>query len=79
MNYWDNAAPFAADVKDPGRSFPRAMALAMVVVVLSSALPLLVAVGATSFPFSEFDDGFFSTVAESVVGKWLGVWIVFSR
>lgn len=54
------------------------MALAMVVVVLSSVLPLLVAVGATTFPFSEFDDGFFTTVAESVVGKWLGAWVVFS-
>ena len=79
INYLDNAAPFAADVRDPGKAFPRAMFLALVVVVLSTALPLLVAVGATTFPFSDFTDGFFATVAESVVAKWLGAWVVFSR
>lgn len=66
-------------MRNPGKAFPRAMLLALVVVVLSTALPLLVAVGATQFPFSAFDDGFFTTVAESVVGKWLGAWIVFTR
>ncbi len=79
INYFDNAAPFAADVRDPGKSFPRATFLALVVVVLSSLLPLLVAAGATTFPFSDFDDGFFATIAESICGKWLGAWIVFSR
>jgi len=75
LNYWDSVSTFAGDVKDPGRAFPRALAVAVVLVVLSTLLPLAVAVAGTTFPYTEYTDGFFGEIGAALVGKWLGVMI----
>lgn len=54
------------------------MLIAIFLVVLFTLLPLMVAVGATNFPFTDFDDGFFARIGEAVVGKFLGIYIVFA-
>lgn len=54
------------------------MLYAIVLVVITTALPLVIAVVGTSFAYSEYKDGFFSVVGEALVGKWLGVYIVFA-
>jgi amino acid transporter len=61
-NYYDNVASFAGEVQDPGRTYPRAMAIAVATVTLTTALPLMVGIGATAFPDCMWTDGFFATV-----------------
>ncbi|KAM3575234.1 hypothetical protein VYU27_002820 [Nannochloropsis oceanica] len=75
LNYWDSVSTFAGDVKDPGHAFPRALAVALFVVVLSTLLPLAVAVAGTTFSYSDYTDGFFGKIGTALVGKWLGVMV----
>eukprot|EP00755_Sulcionema_specki_P028148 Sspe_Gene.89280::Locus_61074_Transcript_1_1_Confidence_1.000_Length_1660::g.89280::m.89280 len=76
LNYWDSAASFAGEVHDPGRTFPLAMAWALLLVVVAYAVPLLVGIGATRGSVGEWTDGYFAKVGSSIAGPWLGVWIV---
>lgn len=69
----------AAEVRNPGRSYPRAMAIAVMLVIGTAALPLLVGIGATNFSDSEWVDGFYAQVGTAIVGNWLGIWIVAGR
>ena len=52
FNYqgWDNAAPFAGEIRDPQRTYPRALALAIPLVVLAYLLPVIA--GLTAIPDS---------------------------
>ena len=64
-------------MQDPGRTFPRAMLYAVVMVVLAYLVPLMVGIGASSSDWREWDDGYFATVGRDVVnGRWLSGWIV---
>ncbi|TFJ81049.1 hypothetical protein NSK_007692 [Nannochloropsis salina CCMP1776] len=75
LNYWDSVATFAGDVKNPGKAFPRALAIAVALVVLSTLVPLATAVTGTRFAYTEYTDGFFGKVGSDLVGKWLGAMI----
>ena len=78
LNYWDSASSFSGEVCNLGTTYPKAMKGALVLVVLSYILPLLAGIGATSYKNSEWKEGFLENIADEVVGKWLGLWIVFS-
>ena len=45
LNYWDSACTLAGEVHEPRRVFPRALFVAMVLVIASYFLPLFVGVG----------------------------------
>jgi len=76
LNYFDGAASFAADVRQPSVVFPRAMLMAVFLVVLGYMLPLLVALGAAETSPEDWVDGFMATVVSRVVHPWLGAWVV---
>lgn len=78
LNSFDSAACFAGEITDPGRSFPRAMFGAVIMVVLGYLLPLMVAIGTTNASQSEWVDGFMATAVSKAVGPWLGAWVVFA-
>lgn len=78
LNSFDSASSFAADVDDPGRVFPRGMALAVVFVVFGYLVPMVAALGATETRQSDWVDGYFATAASDIVGPWLGGWTVFA-
>ena len=40
LNYWDSASTLAGEVQDAERAYPKALALALIAVVLSYLLPL---------------------------------------
>lgn len=42
---WDNVSTFAAEVDDPQRTYPRALALSMIIVCLAYLLPVLAGLG----------------------------------
>jgi amino acid transporter len=74
---WDSAASFAGEVEDPGRSFPLAMAMCVVLVIFSNVLPVLVGTGVEKNPdYSQWEDGYFAVAAQKIAGPWLGVWVV---
>jgi amino acid transporter len=78
LNSFDSAASFAGDVQDPGRTFPRAMFGAIIMVVLGYLIPLLSALGATDSLPQDWVDGYLATAASQIGGRWLGAWVVFS-
>ena len=52
INYWESAACFSADVHDPATTYPRGLLIAVVLVFLSTFLPVLVGIGVSDAPFS---------------------------
>lgn len=77
LNYWDSVSTLAGEVSDPARTFPRALSIAVVLVISAYLLPLLIGVGVETGSTSlDWTLGYFATVAEHVGGKWLAWWIV---
>lgn len=75
LNFHPNGAKFYVM---PSNLFV-GMIIAVVLVFLSLLLPILVGVGASdnsTQDFSEWTDGYFVGLAKSIVGEWLGVWMI---
>jgi amino acid transporter len=72
---FDGASTFAAEVDNPQRNYPFAMACAILLVVITYVAPVLVA-RHIGFPSSEFDAGAWVTIGTRVGGAWLGNTIV---
>lgn len=80
--YWnvsgfDSASTFAGEVRRPQRSYPRALGLAVVLVLLSYIFPLGVAAAADP-AWEQWRDGSLTNVANMLGGRWLAVWVVIS-
>ena len=80
--YWslsgfDSASTFAGEVERPSSTFPRALGLAVVTMLLAYILPLGVASGADP-NWDTWRDGSLSAVARRIGGDWLGVWVMAS-
>jgi amino acid transporter len=75
LNYWDSVSTLAGEVADPARTFPRAMAGGVTLVISMYLLPLLVGLGVTT-DTEAWTLGYFSKVADQVAGKWLVVLMV---
>lgn len=76
LNSFDAAASFAEDIDDPGRVLPKAMGLALLMVVFGYLGPLLIALGASTAPQEAWVDGYLAKAASEIVGPWLGAWTV---
>ena len=71
---WDNAGCCAGEVKNPERTYPRAMAFAVALVTLVYLAPIAVGVGVASHR-SLWKEGYFPIVAARIGGPWLGTWL----
>ncbi len=67
---WDSASTIARGVDRPGRTYPRALAVSIVLVALTYLLPVW-AVSMTGLPSSAFETGSWANVAGLVGGHWL--------
>lgn len=76
INYWEAAATFSGDVKDPGKSYPKGMLIAVILVSVSLFLPIFVGLGASTVPSDKWKDGSFTLIAANVAGPWLGFWMM---
>jgi len=65
---YDDAAATAEEVADPGRVYPRALGLAVVVISLSYLLPVMVGVGVDP-DFTDWHDGHFTQVVRVIGGS----------
>ena len=76
LNYWDSAATFSGDVINPEKNYPSGILLAVLLVFMSTFLPILVGTGAYEGDWSDWSDGFFITLGVEIVGPWLGYWML---
>src|SRR6185437_8191897 len=68
---WENTSVIAGEVHDPGRTYPRALAIALPMVVLGYLLPHAVALsGVTSG--ARWETGWYSEIGRQVGGSALG-------
>ncbi|KAM3198200.1 hypothetical protein ACQJBY_073372 [Aegilops geniculata] len=74
LNYWDSASTMAGEVERPGRTFPRALAAAVVLVAVSYLLPLMAAIGATDASPDAWVNGYLADAAGIIGGPWLKYW-----
>ncbi|CAL4914614.1 unnamed protein product [Urochloa decumbens] len=75
LNYWDSASTMAGEVERPERTFPRALAAAVVLIAASYLLPLMAATGATDAPPETWANGYLADAAGIIGGPWLKYWI----
>lgn len=75
LNYWDSVSTLAGEVDDPGKTLPRALLYAVMLVVLGYFFPLLVGTGGVPVNRELWSDGYFSEVARVIGGVWLRTWV----
>lgn len=71
---WDTISTVSGEVKDPKRTFPRALAIGVPVVAISYLLPVLVGVVVLR-DSKQWDEGAWVQVAGLIGGKWLGIFM----
>jgi amino acid transporter len=81
LNYWDSVSCLAGEVDDPASTFPRALMIAVVLVVALYFFPTLAALGlppGVAPPADAWALGDYGRVALAVPGggKWLAAWIL---
>ena len=70
---FDRVGLIAGEIKDPGKTIPKAMVVSMIIIVLTYALPLL---GALAVPgWEDWFAGSFSDVALVLGGPWLQIFV----
>ncbi|GKV19846.1 hypothetical protein SLEP1_g30054 [Rubroshorea leprosula] len=75
LNYWDKASTLTGEVKNPSKTFPKALFGAVILVVSSYLIPLLAGTGALHTSSSKWSDGYFAEVGMLIGGFWLKWWI----
>ena len=73
---WDNPSTVQGEVKDPSRTYPRALAFALPFVTLGYFIPLLTTLGASDW--ATWTEGGWPQIAVSAagrVGHWIAIWI----
>lgn len=66
LNYWDSVSTLAGEVPRPHRTVPRALAGAVVLVVVTYVIPLLAGVGVTT-QVADWKLGYFAHIAQKVL------------
>jgi amino acid transporter len=69
---WENASTYAGEVDKPQRNYPRALLLALLMLVLCYALPVLAGISATTSPQIWSSDAGWPVIARLIGGRWLG-------
>jgi amino acid transporter len=72
---WDNVSTFAAEVDEPQKTYPKALGLALPIVILAYCVPVLVGVGYTTDKSVWNESAGWPVLAEMVGGKYLAITI----
>ncbi|HUK20754.1 MAG TPA: APC family permease [Gemmatimonadales bacterium] len=70
---WDNASTIGEEIEQAGRTYPRALARALplvVIVYLAAIVPVLALT-----PWTAWSDGAWPALGSTLVGGWLGRWL----
>src|ERR1051326_6422838 len=71
---WDNPSTVEGEVKDPSRSYPRALAFALPFVTIGYFVPLLATLGATDWT-TWSEGGWPQIAAAATATHWIAIWI----
>eukprot|EP00298_Acanthocystis_sp_HF-20_P003943 c14289_g1_i1.p1 GENE.c14289_g1_i1~~c14289_g1_i1.p1 ORF type:complete len:307 (+),score=118.80 c14289_g1_i1:44-964(+) len=77
LNYFDASSTLAAEVQNPGKTYPRALIIVLIAAISMYAGALIVGNGVTP-ENEEWDESYFARIGEIVGGEWLKNWIVSS-
>lgn len=72
---FDNMSQVAGDLENPTKSYPRAMIITLIAMIVVVIFPVMIGV-CVETDYANWKEGYFTKVAEKLAGKWLGVWIV---
>ena len=74
FNYtgWDNVSTYAAEVDQPQKNYPRAIAVALVIVLLAYLLPVMAGISVTTSPADWNTDAGWPIISRLIGGGWLG-------
>ncbi|HXW91743.1 MAG TPA: APC family permease [Terriglobales bacterium] len=75
---WENASTYAAEVDKPQRNYPRALGLALLVLVLCYLLPVIAGVTVTTSPAIWSSDAGWPVISQLIGGRWLGSLVAFA-
>ncbi|KAH7484458.1 Polyamine transporter PUT1 [Phytophthora ramorum] len=67
---------FGGEVSNPGRTYPRAMLISVLLIALTYLMPLFGAIVFNSPNWTTWDDGSFSSIASVLGGTFLSTWIM---
>ncbi|PYI78163.1 MAG: hypothetical protein DMF05_12540, partial [Verrucomicrobia bacterium] len=73
---WDNPSTVQGEVKDPSRTYPRALAFTLPLVTIGYFVPLLTTLGASDW--TTWTEGGWPQIAASAAvsaGRWIAIWI----
>ncbi|CAN0856596.1 Probable polyamine transporter At3g13620 [Linum grandiflorum] len=71
----DNISTLAGEVDKPGKTFPVALPVAVILTCLSYLIPLMAVIGAVDVDQTQWGSGFHATAAELIAGNWLKIWL----
>ncbi|EKX43316.1 hypothetical protein GUITHDRAFT_49465, partial [Guillardia theta CCMP2712] len=71
MGMWESAASCAGEVQNPSKTFPRALAAVLFLVVLNYALPIMAFTGVDD-NYDKYVNGYYVKIATQVGGKAFG-------
>ncbi|PWT84350.1 MAG: hypothetical protein C5B58_04840 [Acidobacteria bacterium] len=69
---WENASTYAGEVDEPRRNYPRALAIALLAMILCYLLPVIAGVSVTFDPAVWNSDAGWPVIAQRIGGHWLG-------
>ncbi|KAI9127659.1 hypothetical protein K1719_000652 [Acacia pycnantha] len=75
LNYWGSISTLSGEIDDPGKTLPRALFYALILVVFGYFFPLLTSIGAIPVDRKLWSDGYFSQVCRILGGVWLRSWV----
>jgi amino acid transporter len=67
---------FGGEVVNPGRTYPRAMLISVLLIALTYLVPLFGATAFNSPHWTTWEDGSFSSIASDLGGQSLSTWIM---
>ncbi|KAG7393273.1 hypothetical protein PHYPSEUDO_011278 [Phytophthora pseudosyringae] len=71
-----NMSVFGGEVVNPGRTYPRAMLVSVLLIALTYIIPLFGATVFNSPHWTTWEDGSFSSIASDLGGDFLSTWIM---
>ena len=75
---WENASTYAGEVDQPQHNYPRALGLALLVLVLCYLFPVIAGVTVTTSPAIWSSDAGWPVIAQLIGGRWLGSLVAFA-
>jgi amino acid transporter len=70
---WDNISTFAAEVKQAGRNYPFALAVAQGLILAAYVLPVVAGIGASTSPALWSESAGWPAIARLMAGNWLAI------